>query len=327
MESGATVAVGPNVPVTIDAGQTITDNGSLTFAGGDTVSMGSCCYSQTIAVGGTLTAVGTTFTGGGGQVTVGSGGNVNLSDSTFSVSSLTLNSGWTGSMNLVVFSGQLDINSAANVGTQASPTITNDDFSNVGSQGIVATGDPNAMIPLLGNYWGTTVLSQIQAKILDHNTNPTTRPTVVFQPYAIGASEISAGTATATFSEAAQTINLAATVSTTAGAAINEGTVTFTILQGTQIIGQTTAPANVSNGAVSAAYIVPAGTPTGRYAIEASYSDSTGNYIGSTDTTHFLTVTPASTATTTASASATFSVASSQSINLSPGQQRSRHDQ
>jgi hypothetical protein len=63
-------------------------------------------------------------------------------------------------------------------------------------------------------------------------------------------------------------------VSTTAGVAINEGTETFTIFNGTQIIGQTTAPANVSNGAVTATYTLPAGTAPGQYIIEASYSGS-----------------------------------------------------
>jgi hypothetical protein len=99
--------------------------------------------------------------------------------------------------------------------------------------------------------------------------------------------------------------------------AINEGTVTFTILQGTQIIGQATAPANVSNGAVSAAYTLPGGKPTGQYIIEASYSDSSGSYVSSIDTKHFLTITPAATTTTTVGASATFSATSSQSIALS----------
>jgi hypothetical protein len=308
--SGATVAVGPNVPVTIDAGQTITDNGALTFAAGDTVSMGAGCCTQTIAVDGTLTAADTTFTGGNGQITVNSGGNFNLSDSNFGLTSLTLNSGSTDTITTVVLSSTLNVNSNATI------DITDNDFSNVPSNGVVASGDANADINLVGNYWGSTVVATIESKIVDHTTNANL-PTIEFQPFAIGTSAISASPAAATFSESAQTINLMATVDTTAGAAINEGTVTFTILQGSQVIGQTTAPANVSNGAVTAAYTLPGGTPTGQYTIEATYSDSSGNYVGSTDTTHFLTIAPASTTATTAGVSATFSVTSSQSIALS----------
>ncbi len=88
--SGATLAVGANVPVTIQPGQTLTDNGVLSFAAGDTVTMGSCCAGQEIAVGGTLTADGTTFTGGGGSITVGSGGNLAATNSNFSISQVSL---------------------------------------------------------------------------------------------------------------------------------------------------------------------------------------------------------------------------------------------
>ena len=90
VESGASLNVGAGASVTIQAGQTLTDNGALTFAADDTVSMGSCCYSQTIAIGGTLTAVGTTFTGGGGQISVNTGGELIASDSTFSIAQLSL---------------------------------------------------------------------------------------------------------------------------------------------------------------------------------------------------------------------------------------------
>src|SRR5947209_4346472 len=74
-------------------------------------------------------------------------------------------------------------------------------------------------------------------KILDHNTNPSTRPTIQYQPYVSGTTGISASSAKATFSPSNQSINLSATLTTTAGVAINEGTVTFTILNGTQVIG------------------------------------------------------------------------------------------
>ena len=67
--AGATVAVGPDVAVVLSAGSTLTDNGTLTFANGDTVALqggvGGCCSAaqSPIVVGGTLKAINTTFNG------------------------------------------------------------------------------------------------------------------------------------------------------------------------------------------------------------------------------------------------------------------------
>ena len=312
--SGATLSVGTNVSVLIEP--TFSVNGTLNFAIGDAVSI----FNAQILVNGTLNASSDSFTTNNGNYSTGiqvnSGGHLTISSSAYGLSSLTLSSGSTDTLKVVVFSGQLNINSGANVGTLANPSITGDDFSNVGAKGIVATGDPNASIPFAGNYWGTTVLAQIAAKILDHNADAT-RPTVAYQPFVSGASGTVASPQTTTFSPTAQTVNLSATVSTSpAGVAINEGTEIFTILNGTQVIGQTTAPANVSNGAVTAVYTLPANTPAGQYIIEASYS-GTGNYLPSTDILHFLTVSPAPTTTTTVNRSATFSGVSDQSVALS----------
>ena len=121
---------------------------------------------------------------------------------------------------------------------------------------------------------------------------------------------------TTTFSPTDQTLTLAATVTTSAGVPINEGTETFTILNGTQMIGQTTAPANVSNGNVSAQYTLPGNTPAGKFIIEASYS-GTVNYLPSVDTLHFLTVSPAGTTITTGSVTTTFSGVTDQTLALS----------
>ena len=59
MASGATLNVGPSVPVLSDAGQTLTDNGALTFATGDTMTSKRQLRGVTqIVVNGTLTANG-----------------------------------------------------------------------------------------------------------------------------------------------------------------------------------------------------------------------------------------------------------------------------
>src|SRR5271157_4264493 len=115
----------------------------------------------------------------------------------------------------------------------------------------------------------------------------------------------------ATFSPDGQTVPLSATVSSGAGT-VDEGTETFTILSGTTAIGAAVT-VNVDNGTASASYDLPAGTPAGTYTIEAVYN-GTADFVGSTDTSHSLTVssaaTSAPTSTAAASTSATFSPAS-----------------
>ena len=170
--AGGTIAVGANVPVTVAT--TLSDAGNVTFTTGDQVTFDSSATS----VSGSLTANDTNFiNGGGSNIVVNSGGELNAGNSTFDLSSLTLNSNSTDTLSSDIFFGVTTINSGATI------NIHGNDFSNVGSQGIVAVGDPNATIDLTANYWGTSNTSQIQAKILDHNVNPTTRPTVNFGSY------------------------------------------------------------------------------------------------------------------------------------------------
>ena len=74
--------MGTNVPVQVSVGETLTDNGTLSFATGDMVTLvpGGCCDpSAQLVVDGTLTASGTTFTDGtgtGSTITVNSGGSI-----------------------------------------------------------------------------------------------------------------------------------------------------------------------------------------------------------------------------------------------------------
>ena len=299
VEPGATIAVGTNVPVVVSAGQTITDNGTITFATGDSVALdgttggfgggpGPALISIASNGSGTLEATNTNFsTNGVGNITVGAGGQLSAAGSNFNLSTVTLSSGSDDTLTAASFSGQLDIDSGATI------DISGDNFTNIGNQGVVATGDPNATINLADNYWGTTVSTQIEAKILDHSTDPTTRPTVNFQPYVSDTSGTVANSAVATFSPTDQSVTLTATVADSAGIVVNEGTETFTILAGTQVVGQTTTPAQVVNGAVSATYTLPGGTLPGQYIIEAYYSGSGSDYLPATDASHFLTVTPA----------------------------------
>ena len=76
----ATWSWGPTFAVQIPEGETLTDDGTLSFASGDTLTMGAgCCSAAEIVVAGTLTAAGTTFTGTGysGTIVVNSGGQLN----------------------------------------------------------------------------------------------------------------------------------------------------------------------------------------------------------------------------------------------------------
>ncbi len=81
-------------------------------------------------------------------------------------------------------------------------------------------------------------------------------------------------------STAAQDVTLSATITSAAGT-VDEGTETFTILNGTTAIGSPVT-VNVSAGAASTVYVLPAGTPAGTYIIQAVYNGTT-NFLGYTD--------------------------------------------
>ncbi len=79
---GATLDVGANVPIALAYGQTLTDNGTLSFASGDTVTLQG--GGAQIIVGGTLSATATTFNGSS-DISVSSGGNLTPTNSTFNM--------------------------------------------------------------------------------------------------------------------------------------------------------------------------------------------------------------------------------------------------
>ena len=81
---GATVAIGPNVSVQIAYDQVLEDNGTLSFASGDTLTFPNTA--SQIAVGGLLSATATTFNGSGNSnITVNSGGNLTPTNCTFNL--------------------------------------------------------------------------------------------------------------------------------------------------------------------------------------------------------------------------------------------------
>ena len=288
--SGGTLAVGPGVRVAIESGETLTVGGTLSFASGDSVvyygnGFGGG-YGQIVVVG-ALDADGTTFNGPG-SITVSSGGSMSSIGGTFT-GELVLNAGSNDTLHFNTFSSQLAINSGATI------NIVGNNLSGVGTQGIIATGPSTADIPLGENYWATTDQTAIEALILDHREDPTTRPLVVFEPVWINSSGTIASPLTAIYSSNNQILTLTAAVSTTGGVPISGGTETFTILDSNNNpIGQTTSPpANVSGGSVSANYTLPGTTAVGRYTIEAEYYAPGTTSPTDTDTSQLLTVTPA----------------------------------
>ncbi len=110
-----------------------------------------------------------------------------------------------------------------------------------------------------------------------------------------------------------QTVDLSATVTSPNGT-VNEGTETFTVLNGSTPVGSSVT-VNVVNGAAGATYTVPAGTRAGTYTIEALYN-GTVDFKPATDTAHVLTVGAAATTTSTVNTSTTYS-ASSRTVPLS----------
>ena len=265
--------VAPNMPVVIQAGATLTVNGTANFATGDSVAInggsGGCCSSPPAAIAvapgarRTLNAVGTSFTTTGvGNLVVNAGGHLNVTGSSVNLTTLTLKSFSSAALSTDVLYGLVTINSNTTI------SIAGNDFSNLGTRAVVASGDPAATIVLERNWWGTTVPSQIQAKILDHNTDANL-PTIDYTHYVSGTSGTSApGLSRHSDLQPDRSVGQPYRGRHHhGGVPINEGTETFTICNGTQLIGQTTAPANVSNGDVSATYTLP-----GRHLAPASTS-------------------------------------------------------
>jgi large repetitive protein len=127
------------------------------------------------------------------------------------------------------------------------------------------------------------------------------------------ATTTAASNASATYSSSSQGVTLSATVTSTT--TVNGGTVTFTLFSAATQIGSPTSSAAVTNGTASAVYTLPAGTPAGTYTVVAQFSGN-GDFSPSSDSTHQLTVSTASTTTTASNAITTYS-ASPQSVTLS----------
>lgn len=291
-----TIDVEDYVTVVIPGNQTLTVNGKLNFGSGAQVLLDPEGGGPSrIAVRGTLTASGSTFSGtsgDGSSILINSGGNLVARDSLFMLDNLTLDAGSSATM------GGSQLGDAANpmqlvVDGAASLAIRGNDFQYVGENGLIATGDPGAEIQLSNNYWGTGNAGVIDAMILDHNDDAT-RPAVHYLPVIVAPSATSASPGTATFSTTTQTIVLTASVSVPGGGTINEGTERFSVWNGAQQIGEYSDWVAVSDGVATTSFTLPANTPAGSYSILVEYSGS-DNYLSATDRSHSLTVHQAAT--------------------------------
>jgi hypothetical protein len=93
-------------------------------------------------------------------------------------------------------------------------------------------------------------------------------------------STVQVNSASANYSAIDQTVTLSATVASSDGP-VDAGTVTFTVLQGCTQIGSPATSGTVNNGAASASYTLPGGTPAGTYTIQAVYSGPLGFLVSS----------------------------------------------
>jgi uncharacterized repeat protein (TIGR03803 family) len=78
----------------------------------------------------------------------------------------------------------------------------------------------------------------------------------------------------AIFGTTNQAMILNATVTSSDGNPVNEGSVIFAVYNGVTQIGTSAVSAGVANGSASATYTLPAGTPAGSYSIHVGYSGS-----------------------------------------------------
>lgn len=122
--------------------------------------------------------------------------------------------------------------------------------------------------------------------------NPYTFQLISLSGTGLAAPTVTSGSnQTTAYSASAQNVTLSATVTSTGGA-VNEGTVTFKVLNGGTAVGTATTSGTLTNGAASVSYQLPAGTLVGTYTIQAVYNPlvSGNSFLTSSDSTHTLAV-------------------------------------
>jgi hypothetical protein len=217
-----------------------------------------------------------------------------------------------GSSNLVMS------NLIENGSTIDPSVITVTDDPNLGSLqdngGLTFTMLPGPNSPALGAGDPNLAPSTDQRGLPRPPGGPTDLGSVQVSEVGPGTTAIATSNVSTTFLESNQAVTLIADVTSNEGP-VNEGTVTFTILQGgSTIIGVPQTSATVVNGVASVHYALPSGTVAGSYSIIAQYNAGP-DFTDNLDNSHVLTVSPASTTTTVSNATAIFST-SDQNVTL-----------
>jgi hypothetical protein len=310
MGAGDAVVIRNDAVVTVDGALNINNPASFLIEEANFTSGQGIIVEKT----GTLTATNAVFSFSGGNSTadtssleVVSGGVLDFVGGKFGWDKILFDAGSNDTMQFMLLASPLTVNSVATL------NVHENDFT---VATIVAAGGSSDIIDFTNNYWGSTDPSQIQSQITDHNsTGGSALPTVKFDPVLparpvepIGAS------ASTVYSGNSQSIPLTATILSPSGI-VNEGQVTFTILQGLNTIGSPVT-VNVSNGiAFTNNYVIPQGTLGGTYIIQVTYN-GTANFVSFTDSSHTLIINAVSSNTIAVSTSATVTAGSQTSVNI-----------
>ncbi len=210
-----------------------------------------------------------------------------------------------------------EVSSTQRVG-EGTVTFTVEDSSGnpVGSsvQGSVSGGiaTANFILPAhepVGKYTIAVSYSDPTGQFFD---NGDTSGTLTINPAQVSTSASSLSTY---YSPNAQGVTLTANLADNSFSSdtIDEGKVTFTVKNGSNIIGTVSAdvkPGTTSGGTASATFTLPAGLSPGSYTIAVSYRDSAGNFVDNGDSNGTLTISSAQVITTAAGASAVYSTTS-----------------
>lgn len=172
--------------------------------------------------------------------------------------------------------GNLVADSSASVTvTVTGPAAFSQAVTGSAVNGVFSANLGGIALPAPGTYAVTATSSTLTSAIATVIANPV-------------ATTIAASPATSTYSRVAQSVTLSATVSSTSGA-VNAGTVTFTLLNGTALVGSSVTSDTVASGTASASYTLPLGTGAGTYIIQAAFNAG-GIFAASTDASHTLTI-------------------------------------
>ena len=136
------------------------------------------------------------------------------------------------------------------------------------TSGTVSSGNANAAYTLPGGTpAGTYTIHAAYNASSDFNSSVDDSANLVVTK---ANTTITGVSTTANYSTNAVTVNLVATVSSTAGS-VNEGKVTFTIMNGNSVVGSAVTSGTVSAGNANVIYALPGGTAIGNYSITVSY--------------------------------------------------------